>query len=363
MAEWSRIVNTTIAKYMREEEVNILRNRKLLALLKSRGRIKMNLSGDKYVKRVRYKRAPMVGYADGDTLTFSRRDRWKTTELDWRGYSVTDAMSVKERLMNKSTEAIIDIYAQLAESLKDDIDDQFGDELYVDGNATGNNKKIHGIESFFGNGGAAAAGYIASPSDTYANLSTVLGNYGGSWSSNGSSQIEWPTGTGDAHYDFWSPLIVDYTDTLWAASSDTWANNCTEAMRYGIIHSKKNKTKKGELDYISLTGEMYRAYLNTLDPKQQININQNQGTGLLSLGFQDVTRFDGVEVTWEYGQPQGVGYGVNVDYIELNSLQGQLFETVGPDFDIATQTWRTMIRFFGNAWFNPRYQLKFAAVT
>ena len=31
--EWSRVVNTTIAKYIRDVEVNILRNRKLLAML------------------------------------------------------------------------------------------------------------------------------------------------------------------------------------------------------------------------------------------------------------------------------------------------------------------------------------------
>ncbi len=363
MAEWSRIVNTTIAKYMREEEVNILRNRKLLALMKQKGRLTFNHSGERINKKVRFKRAPMVGYADGDTLTFSRRDRWKTSELDWRGYAVTDAMSVKERLMNKGTEAIINIYAQLGESLKDDIDDQFGDEFYIDGNATGNSKKIHGIESFFGTSGAAAAGYIGTPSDTYAGLSTALGNYGGSWAVNGSSQVTWPTGTGDAHYDFWSPTIVDYTDTLWSASSDTWANNCTEALRYGLIKSKKNRTKKGQLDYITLEDELYRLYLATLDSKQQINVNQNQPEGLLSLGFKDVTMFDGVEMTYEYGMPSGVGYGINVDYVELMSLQPQLFEAVGPDFDIATQTWRTAVRFFGNCWWNPRYQVKWVNIT
>lgn len=362
MAEWSRIVNTTIAEYVKGEEVNILRNRKLLALLKSRGRITFNHGGDKIVKRVRYKRAPMIGYTDGDTLTFSRRDRWKTTELDWRGYSVTDAMTKKEKLMNKSKEQIIDIYADVGKSLMDDIDDQFGEEFYIDGNATGNSKRIHGIESWFGNGGAAAAGYIASPSDTYANLRTDLGQYGGSWSLSGADST-WPIGKGDAHYDFWSPLIVDYTDASWAASSDTWANNCTEVLRFAILHSKKNRTKKGQLDYIELETELYRQFLNSNDSRQQINVNRNDPTGLVALGFADTVNFDGVDITYEYGMPSGVGYGLNCDQMELMSLQGQLFVVEGPDYDIAQKSWKTSVDFFGNMWGNPRFQFKLLAVS
>ena len=38
MAEWSRMVNTTISEYVKGEEVNILRNRKLLDLAQSKGR-------------------------------------------------------------------------------------------------------------------------------------------------------------------------------------------------------------------------------------------------------------------------------------------------------------------------------------
>lgn len=363
MAEWSRVVNTTIADYVKGEEVNILRNRKLLAYLKSKGRISFNHAGTSIVKRVRYKRAPMIGYTDGDTLTFSRRDRWKTTELDWRGYSVTDAMTKKERLMNKSKEQIIDIYADVGKALMDDIDDQFGEEFYIDGNATGNTKRIHGIESFLGSSGIATNGYIGLPSDTYANLRTDLGYYGGTWAQSGGNTT-WPTGTGDAHYDFWSPLLVSYTNSSFAATSDTWANNCVEAMRFGIIKSKKNKTKKGMIDYITLEDELYRQYLAAIDSKQQIYVTPNkggEGGNLVGLGFTDVTYFDGCEVTYEYGMPSGIGYGINCDQMELMSLQGQLFVVEGPDYDSQTKSWRTSIDFFGNCWWNPRYFFKLYA--
>lgn len=357
MAEWSRVVNTTISDFVKGEEANILRNRKMLALMKSRGRISFNHGGDKIVKRVRYKRAPMIGYTDGDTLTFSRRDRWKTTELDWRGYSVTDAMTKKERLMNKGAQQIIDIYADVARALMDDIDDQFGEEFYCDGNATGNSKRIHGIESFFGTNGVQANGYVMVNSDTYCGLRTDLGYYGGNWAQSGGNTT-WPTGTGDAHYDFWSPTIVSYTNASFSAATDNWANNATEALRYGIIKAKKNKTKKGTLDYITLEDELYRLFLGVNDSRQQINVNRGEAVGLVALGFTDTINFDGVDITSEYGMPSGIGYGLNVDQLSLMSLQGQLFVVEGPDYDIQTKAWRTSVDFFGNLWGNPRYQVK-----
>lgn len=361
--EWSRLVNTTINKYIRDVEVNILRNRKLLAMLEARGRITFNHSGLLMDWKVRYKRAPMSGYADSDTLTFSRRDRWKTAQQEWRGYAATDSMTKLERLKNKGTEAIIKIYSEIGSNLMDDMDDQFGDELYIDGAATGNSKRIHGIESFLGYSGASPGGYVALPNSTYAGLSCTLGNYGGSWSTTGGN-VEWPTGTGDAHYDFWSPLIVDYQDTLWSATTKTWPNTCREALRYGIIKGRKNKSKKGQLDLSLLNDELYRQFENLLDSEERLTVTRGDSkTGLYALGFTDTINFEGCDISSEYGIPTGKGYGFSMDNIELCSLQGQLFVPEGPDFDIASQSWRFSIDFFGNTKFNPRYATAWKPVT
>lgn len=361
MAEWSRIVNTTISEYVRGEEINILRNRKLLDLMRSKGRISMNHSGLSFVKRIRFKRAPMVGYADGDTLTFSRRDRWKSAELDWRGYSTTDAMTKKEQLMNKGTEAIVNIFSELAKSLVEDMNDQFGDELYIDGNATGNTKRIHGIESFMGTSGVSANGYVGVPSDTYANLNTGLGYYAGSWTTSGGNST-WPQGTGDASYDFYSPTIVSYTNASFAAATDNWTNNAIESLRYGIIRSRKNKTKDGSLDLILLDDELYRLYLGANDSRQQVYVNRNEKTGLTALGWGDVINFEGVDITYEYGMPLNTGYGFNTMQMMLMSLQATLFKADGPEYCIEDKSWRTSLDYFGNCWWNPRYFCKWAAL-
>ena len=44
--DFSRVVNTTIETYLREVEVDILRNRKLLAMLEAQGRISTGWGGD-----------------------------------------------------------------------------------------------------------------------------------------------------------------------------------------------------------------------------------------------------------------------------------------------------------------------------
>lgn len=372
-----RLANTTIAKYIRDVEVNVLRNRKLLALLKQFGRITFNHSGTLQDWKVRYKRAPIQGFADGDTLTFPRIERWKTAQLGWRGYAATDSYGKLEKLKNKNAEAIVKFWSESATLLMEDIEEHFGDELYVDGEASGNTKRIHGIESFFGLTGTVSTKQpVGVPDDSYAGLDTDLGAYGGSWTNTGTTvhaQGDWPNGTGSAEFDFWSPLVVDYTSTLttnnttgvlgWSAATKTWANTCREALRYGIIRGQKNKSKRGTLDLITMDGELFRQFLEKIEVNERINISRGEGMGLWNLGFKDVVNFDGVECTWEYGVPLNTVYGWCMQAMELCSLQGQLFVPEGPDYDISTQSTRMSIDFAGNMRFNPRNFTKWKNLT
>jgi hypothetical protein len=366
-APWSRVVNSTIKKYIREREINILRNRKLTALLKKKDRISFNWSGISMDWKVKYKRVRLTPYADGDTLEFSRKDRNKTAGLDWRGYSATDSMTKGEFLMNRNTEAIIKLYSEISSDLIDDMEDAFGEEAYINGYAVGNSKRVHGIESFFNgatNTGANIGNGNAQPTATYAGLSTVPGAYGGQWDSG--TLPAWPNGRGDAQFDFWSPLAVDYGDILFSGNTSgvvnansTWANNCVEAISYGIIKTKKSKSAKGQLDLILTDDEMYRQYVKVMRQKERILVERSADKSpLIALGFSDVINQDGTDVTWEYGIPYGTGYGLNCDMMEIRSQQAQLFVPEGPDQDIASKSWRFSVDFFGNFVFNPKFFLK-----
>ena len=358
---WSRVVNSTTKNFIKEREVNVLRNRKLTALMKKRGRITFNWSGTAMDWKVQYKRVRPTPYASGDTLDFARKDRHKTATLDWRGYSATDSIEKSEMLMNRGKQQIINLFSNTAEWLMEDLEDYFGEEFYVNGYATGNSKRMHGIESFMSASASAGNGAATPTATNYAGINCTLGAYGGSWDSG--SLPGWPNGRGDAHYDFWSPLIVDYGDTLFpgGASNPYWTHNCVEAISFAIIKTKKSKSQTGQLDLIMVDDEMYRLYLAKMRSIQRIDVTRK--TDLVQLGFSDVMNQDGVDITSEYGIPVATGYGYNIDKMELRSMQAQVFVPEGPDFDIASKSYRYSIDFFGNIVYNPKFFCKLINLT
>lgn len=354
--DWSRITNTTIKNYIREREVNTLRNRKLTALLKKKGRYTFGWSGVRMDWKIKYKRVRPVPSADGDILVFDRKDRYKTAEQEWRGYAATDSMTKGEFLKNRNKEAIIRIYSTIAEDLMDDLEDTFSEEFYVNGYLAANNKRLHGLDSFMGytlNAGNGAA----TPTSVYAGLSCQPGYYGGTWDPG--TLPAWPHGRGDAQYDFWSPIIVDYTDALFDPTTHTWANNCVDAVSFAIIKSKKSKSQRGQLDVIFMDDEMFRTYIKGIRTKERIIVERTANESpLIAMGFTDVVNQDGVDLTFEFGIPPNSGYGFNCDMMELRSQQAQVFVPEGPDFDIASRSWRFSIDFYGNLVFNPKFQIK-----
>lgn len=351
MALWSRIANTTIRKYIRQQEGPIMRNRKLTAMLQKKGRVSFNNSGTALDWKVAYRRAPLERMGDMEVRTFSRQDRHKTASIDWRSYFCGDAVSKAETLQNKGQEAIIKVTQQAAENLEADIKETFHEELYVDGQASGNETRLLGINSIFQGTSAYGGGKIVSPTSSYGGISLALGNLGGSWTTDSNGYYDWPFGSGDLTFDFWSPLQVDYTDTAWQASTKTWANTCLEVLRFAIAGTQRNSSKT--LDLTLLPSGMYVEFLDNLDEKERIMVERNgQSSDLVSLGFKDVVNYDGCDITWEYGLPQvnsnPAGYGISFDNLELCSQQGELFVYEGPYYRFEQQAWLHSVDFFGN---------------
>lgn len=335
MAEWAGIVNTTITKYIRGEVDETMRNRKLLAIMKERGLVSFNNSGVNVQWQPRYLQNQLLGFDDSDTLTFSRVNRHKDAVLPWRGYRMSEQMTDRERKMNNGQEAIVKLFSNKAKWMAEDITARLGAELYIDGNASGNEQRWHGIESFGGVSGTVSSSKVGAPSDTYAGLSTVLGTYGGA------ATGIWPDGTADTQYDFWSPLIVDYTNVLWPQSTKTWENTCIDALRYGLIAGRRNDDESKQVDLVTLNREMYRQWITLVATEERINISPSEGSsGLYKLGFKDMQNFDGTDITWEYNTPAGLGYGWCLSDIELMCLDSELVDVQGPVFDESSQAWR-----------------------
>jgi len=367
---FSRTAATTLANHIREVEESMLRNYQMGALLEAGGRVNYNNSGEGFDWPVQYRLHKVEGNTGETQRNFARRNLWKTASLEFRGYQTTDSMYYREFRSNKGPEGVVKVFDNFVERLETSLTQGLGGEYYVDGSASGNEQSWHGLESIFVLNGtvnstsgaqraANAADIVGYPNDTYAALSTVLGNYGGE---NESGQY-WPDGIADAEYDFWSPLVVNYTTSHadLPSSTNTWAGQGDEAMRYAIINAQRNTSKNGQITNILLARDLYMGLLNIIDTKERIQISSEQS--LRALGFKNVLNFDGIEVSWEAAIASGVGYGINYDNMELKSMDESLLRSEGPEYDIHSQSFNAVVSTLSNLKFSsPRNFFKLAAL-
>jgi hypothetical protein len=358
--DFARSIATTLVNHLREEEIASLRKYMVFAAIESRGNVRMNMAGRGFDWEVSYRLHQPQGNNGETPRTFSRQNLWKKAELEYRGYQATDAIYRKEMLENRGTSALVNVAGKMASRLITSIEQYLAQEVYIDGNAAGNELRYHGLESFFGtdgtitvNTGAKRTANALDPfgyaSDTYAGLSTELGYYGG-------SQLEgvWPAGKADSEFDFYTPLIVNTTSSYFG--STTWAANCVKAIREGLHFAKRNDTKEDAVDLIVLDRKLYIDFLNAQDVKERVIVSKENG--LKSYGFNTV-ELDGVEIGTEYSVPANTGYGLAIGNVELLNMESQMFNSEGPFYDETTQAYRYVVSTLGNLKFkSPRNFIK-----
>jgi hypothetical protein len=383
----TRALYTTIRDHFRDEEVEILRRFKVWRMLDEAGRIHMGASGAGFDWPVRYRIHEVQDTTGADPRNFVAQDLWKLANLDYRGYQVTDAISKREDLENKGREGIIKVASGMVERLKESLNEVMPREMYTDGMASGNSRKLCGFDTFTGVKQAAgvdqsinitttgsslnfqnvaAADPVMWPDDSYAGLSTDLGDYGGAQVSG-----TWPDGIADPHFDFWSPVLVNSNSSFFGASPQ-WATYARDILSFGIIHSQRNAPSEGNMDMVVCDRTLYTQARNILTDAERIIVTNK--TGLRSFGFRDIFEIDGVEVTWEYGVPYTnayrtstatpvpAAYGFSIGNMDLYSLQSSLFKVEGPEYDIDSAHTKVVVDFLGNLKFkSPRRFTKWAA--
>jgi hypothetical protein len=334
----------------------LYRDEPLLAMMRSKGKIRRGY-GKSIDWRPRFRRRTINANA-GDivSLSFPQTATRRKATLPWRSYDLGESVTKFEQYISEGPKEVVlyNIVEKVVEEMMDDFMTDFKAELYVDGNA-GNANQIHGLESWFSVSGAYSGGYVGVPNDTYAGLSTALGNYGGSWSA-----TTWPIGTGPTEYHAWSPMVVDYTDTAWDATTKTWPNTWHECLRFATTYMRILQ-KKGPNLFL-LNPELLRQAKNSLTSAETFEITQNPGSALTKLGFQTL-QFEGVELMDGYEVPSTVGYGLNFDELSLHHLGPQL---VNPDNDedITTATRRfALMSFCQMVPTTPAYFIKFDDIT
>lgn len=371
--DWARSIATTIVNHLREEEIASLRKFKVFAALEGSGNIRTNMSGRGFDWEIQYRNHTPSGNNGETPRTFARQNLWKRAELEYRGAQVTDAIYKREMLENRSAQALVNVAGKMASRLLTSMEQYLAREWLQDGYAAGNELRFHGIESFLGTNGtvnitsgtsvsqraANAADPFAYPTDTYAGLSTTLGAYGG-------SQIagNWPNGYADPEFDFFTPVIVNYTSSYFGAT--TWKDNCVKAIREALHQTRRNDTKEDQIDMVLLDRRLFIDMLNTLDAKERVIVSRTNG--LRSYGFTDVFELDGVEISQEgsigaTAASANAGYGLAIGNMELLCMEGQLMTSEGPFYDEITQQYRYVVSTLGNLKFkSPRNFFKLAAL-
>ena len=348
--DWARSIATTIVNHLKEEEIASLRKYKVFAALEGSGNVRTNMSGRGFDWELQYRNHTPTGNNGETARVFARQNLWKNAELEYRGAQVTDAIYKKEMLENRGAQALVNVAGKMSNRLLTSMEQYLAKEWVVDGYASGNELRFHGIESFMGTNGtinistgaqrsANAADPFAYPSDTYAGLSTTLGAYGGSQKSG-----VWPNGEADPEFDFNSPTIVNYTSSYFGGT--TWEANCVKAVREAIHQTRRNDTLEDQVDMVLLDRRLFIDFLNTLDAKERVIVSKQNG--LRSYGFTDVFELDGVEISSENSVPANTGYGLAMGNMELLCMEGQLLNSEGPFYDEITQQYRYVVSMLGN---------------
>ena len=374
--DWARTIGTTLVLHLKEEELATFRKYKIFALLEGSGRVAMNQGGRGFDWEVRYRNQPVTSNTGESPRVFARHNLWQRANLPYRGYSVTDMVTKREMLENRGVSQLIDVAGKMASRLQESMQEQLGQEIYIDGNAPGNENRWHGLESIFGTDGetiniatgapraADAEDPFAAPNDVYAGLSTELGALGGAQRDefcDGSTPCSWPYVPCDPEYDYYSPLIVNYTSTYFGGEEQTWKDQCIEAMREGVQHAKRNDTKESQIDLILLNRKLYIDFLNRLDSRERAIVTKT--AGLRSYGFGDVVELDGIETSTEYAIPTGCGYALSIGNMEMKCMEGQLMTGEGPYYNEELQAHRYAVSVLANLKFkSPRNFVKFAPV-
>lgn len=366
--DWARTIGTTLVTHLKEEELTTFRKFKVFAALEANGKVAMNQGGRGFDWQVRYRNQPVTSNNGESPRVFARHNLWQRAYLPYRGYTVTDQVTKREMLENRGAQALIDIAGKMASRLQESMQEHLSKEIYIDGNATGNENRWHGLESIFSNNGtvnvstgaqrtANAADPFGFPNDEYAGLSTGLGAIAGSQLATGS----WPYVSVDPEYDYYSPVICNYTSTYFGGATATWKDQCVEAIREAVHHAKRNDTRENQIDMILLDRSLYIQFLNRLDSRERAIVTKS--SGLRSYGFGDVVELDGIEVSTEYSVPSGVGYGLSIGNMELKCMESQLMVPEGPYYNEELQSHRYAVSVLANIKMkSPRNFVKWQAI-
>lgn len=353
----ARSQHTNIIKILKEEEVVCFRSFPIGDELMKRGRVKYNQGSLGLQWPVRYKVHPTQGNDGTTPLTFPEHDQWLDASLPYRGFSCTDKITERELQENRDSETrIVNVFSTMTSRMTASMKEAFKFMPFRDGSAAGD-KLPMGLETMMGTTGTLdtsnAAGpatratngadFVGWPTATYATLVATLGNYAGSYRSTITTSapfMNWPLGQADPEYDFWTPIIGNYTSTSLPPSTHTWAAQATSAIRFVHDNLLRNDNMNPEPNLCVMERSMYTD-LCTLQESKERTIVTTAAPGDKQFGFTQQMYVDTLRCRSDYALTTRVAYIFNMEDVSVVSMYPTLFKTNSePDYDMPSQSYR-----------------------
>lgn len=316
--------------------------------LRRKGRVVKNCTSEKFEWRVKMTTREPVPYNRNDIIATPQTNRWTKAELPYRAYVHGESIDEFTKKANRGSDKIFNIWEETLTALMEEMFDYLAKSSWLDGNATGNEDRIHGVESWMANTTAVNSKWAYGPNDTYAGLSTVLGNYGGTVS-------DFPISGYTEDAAFWSPLLADPT-YAWSGSTHTWATHWRETLE---ACNSYFDNLRGQLPDTYLMPAAELLVVKTgLAGDESIQVTRGPESSLAAKLGYDHVYVDGVELVKDRYCPADTVYGFVWDKLQLRTMAGQLFEKKGDD-NLTNLTEEIVFTFFGNlAIKSPAYSIK-----
>lgn len=342
----ARVFSTIFANYDRNVHELHLRSRPFPSKMQEMGRISFRNGGNGHQWPIKIKQHQVRAYTANTKRNFEALQPFKEANLPIAGYEVTDAMPERERAIAEASgaERLINYYASFAKGLEQSIIQQTAKQYFINGEASGNqdfwkglgtfNQATQTIDSTATTTSARVknnADIFYYPAGNYANLSMVLGAYGGAQE----STLNWPNGQAETEFDFWAPVILNWSSTSLnnGGSTHTFKDQGLEALSLAMSAVNRNELVNGGPTHVFTGTDLFEGLKSDMRDKQRLVVSSASPT--VDFGFRKEAFMadEGLEIVREYYCHPQEAFGVNFNDFEIRCVYDVMFQTQGPFYD------------------------------
>jgi hypothetical protein len=301
------LLSTTLKNYRKTLTDNIHKSNAVFTLMKDKGVIREEDGGERIVEPLMYGKNTTAGSYDGyDQLDTTPQTGIDSAEFNWKQYSVSVAISGKEKRQNAGSSRIVNLLEAKIKQAEMSLKEQLSIGLFSDGTGNGS-KNLTGLEA------------MVLDSGTYGGIASTSGN------------------------------------TWWRAGKET----TSEALGLPKMRTAFNTASVGGADtpdLIVCTQTLFESYetLFTTTGSNTNFITESASQKKVADGGFQTLKFKNAAITWDEQCPSGTMYFLNTGHMALVVHKDANFsteDTVRPENQDATVN---QILFMGNLTCNRR---------